>query len=185
MEREDQSISLTINTNKSYFKMNEEAQKIQKELIKMGFDISMINKVITYFQIKSVEEGIHYLTKIEGKWEHPFIKSEKNENEQKKISISSLPQKYMRKISVIQKFEEENELCEICGEPKTEHRINENDLNDTINNKNNNDIKNREENKNKLKKKEMNKKDAKKNEENKNEENKIEENKNDIKKICY
>ena len=147
MEREDQSISLTINTNKSYFKMNEEAQKIQKELIKMGFDISMINKVITYFQIKSVEEGIHYLTKIEGKWEHPFIKSEKNENEQKKISISSLPQKYMRKISVIQKFEEENELCEICGEPKTEHRINENDLNDTINNKNNNDIKNSEESK--------------------------------------
>ncbi len=147
MEREDQSISLTINTNKSYFKMNEEAQKIQKELIKMGFDISMINKVITYFQIKSVEEGIHYLTKIEGKWEHPFIKSEKNENEQKKISISSLPQKYMRKISVIQKFEEENELCEICGEPKTEHRINENDLNDIINNKNNNDIKNSEESK--------------------------------------
>ena len=147
MEKEDQSISLTINTTNSNFKVKDETQYIQKELIKMGFDISMVNKVITYFQIKSVEEGIHYLSKTEGKWEHPFIKRENNENQEKKMNIPSISQKYMRKFSVIQKFEEENELCEICGEPKTEHRINENDLNDTINNKNNNDIKNSEESK--------------------------------------
>ena len=147
MEREDQSISLTVNSNKYNFKMNEEAQNIQKELIKMGFDISMVNKVITYFQIKSVEEGIHYLIKTEGKWEHPFIKRETNDN-QEKNSISSIPQKYMRKISVIQKFKEENVLCEICGEPKTEHRINDNDLNNIINNNTENNIINNEESKN-------------------------------------
>ena len=148
MEKEDQSISLTINTTNSNFKIKDETQYIQKELIKMGFDISMVNKVITYFQIKSVEEGIHYLSKTEGKWEHPFIKRENNENQEKKMNIPSISQKYMRKFSVIQKFEEKNELCEICGEPKTEHRINENNLNLIFNNKNDNNIKINEEKKN-------------------------------------
>ena len=38
-------------------------QNIQENLIKMGFDISMINKIFIYFEIKSEEQAINYLIK--------------------------------------------------------------------------------------------------------------------------
>ena len=58
--------------------------KIQTNLIRMGFDITMINKVISNFNIKTEEEAIDYLIKSEnGMWNHPFIPKEEDPNEPK------------------------------------------------------------------------------------------------------
>ncbi len=48
--------------------------KIQENLLMMGFDIDMINKVITHFNIQNEDEAINYLIKSpDGKWNHPFV----------------------------------------------------------------------------------------------------------------
>ena len=49
-------------------KYNKNIQNIQENLIKMGFDITMINKIFIYFEIKTEEQAINYLIKINGKW---------------------------------------------------------------------------------------------------------------------
>ena len=52
----------------------------------MGFDIIMINKIITYFNITSESEAIDYLIKDEnGMWNHPFIPKEKFKEQIKKL----------------------------------------------------------------------------------------------------
>ena len=38
---------------------------LQQNLIEMGFDITMINKIISHFNIRTEEEAINYLTKSE------------------------------------------------------------------------------------------------------------------------
>ena len=49
-------------------------KKTQENLIMMGFDIEMVNKIISTFKIRTEEEALNYLIKNEnGMWEHPFI----------------------------------------------------------------------------------------------------------------
>ena len=56
---------------------------LQKNLIMMGFDISMVNKVISIFKITTENEALNYLIKSEnGKWNHPFIPKEKDNMEE-------------------------------------------------------------------------------------------------------
>ena len=65
-------------------KKNLGIMKIQTNLIRMGFDITMINKVISNFNITTEEEAIDYLIKSDnGMWNHPFIPKEEDPNEQK------------------------------------------------------------------------------------------------------
>ena len=53
-------------------------KKLQQNLFLMGFDILMINKIISYFNITTESEAIDYLIKDEnGMWNHPFIPKEK------------------------------------------------------------------------------------------------------------
>ena len=56
--------------------------KIQHNLIRMGFDIEMINKIISNYKITTEEEAIDYLIKSEnGMWNHPFIPKEEDPND--------------------------------------------------------------------------------------------------------
>ena len=49
-------------------------RKMQQNLIRMGFDIIMINKIISIYKIRSENEALDYLIKTDdGMWNHPFI----------------------------------------------------------------------------------------------------------------
>ena len=126
-------------------------KKIQHNLIMMGFDIVMINKIIEKFKIKSEAEAIDYLIKSEdGMWNHPFIPKEE-EPEEEKNNLLEQPKNVINSVfSTLKKTanlgvnsddvvndldenkKEENDLikinediCDICGEPKDFHLIKE------------------------------------------------------------
>ena len=109
-------------------------KKTQENLIMMGFDIEMVNKIISTFKIRTEEEALDYLIKNEnGMWEHPFIpKVEEEEEEDKKSIISSLS-----KSNKNNKIKLSEDICEICGESKNVHLIKEFNSNNNNNNNNN------------------------------------------------
>ena len=135
-------------------------KKMQHNLIMMGFDIEMINKIINIFNIKTEDEAIDYLIKTEdGMWNHPFIPKEEEFLEEQKNILLDQPKNVMNNVfsklkntapSEINKDvkddniiikEKENDLikinediCEICGESKNFHLIKEfkNHKNDTL-----------------------------------------------------
>ena len=51
---------------------------IQKQLIEMGYNIDLINKVLNYFEVTSIERALDYLSKNNQKWNHPFVNVEIN-----------------------------------------------------------------------------------------------------------
>jgi len=128
--------------------------KMQMNLIMMGFDIEMINKIISIFKIKTEDEAIDYLIKSEnGMWNHPFIPKDIEESKEEKNFILEQPKSVMNNvINTIKKNtsfsirpEEindgdnvnilnndydiiktnEEDICEICGESKDFHMIKE------------------------------------------------------------
>ena len=162
----DNSNLLSSNDQKiNIIKNDSRIMKIQQNLIKMGFDIEMINKIIYNFKINTEAEAIDYLIKSEnGMWNHPFIPKEEDSNEPP-INILEQPKNVMSnvltKINTLKRTksfstkkpildikdidEEENniiktknsnniinvdkiyneDICEICGEPKEFHNIKE------------------------------------------------------------
>ena len=124
-------------------------RRLQEDLINMGFDIIMVNKVISKFNVKNVDEAIDYLLKNEdGTWSHPFIPKE-NENEvnmsssgifakRKKlmssimnairtVDITDNKKRISKSVNVQIESPKQNELkieiCDICGELKEFHNI--------------------------------------------------------------
>ena len=78
------SSSDPINKNISGLNINFGVMKIQNNLLRMGFDITMVNKIISNFQITSEQQAIDYLIKTEdGMWNHPFIPKEEDPNDQR------------------------------------------------------------------------------------------------------
>ena len=104
--------------------------KLQKNLLMMGFDIEMINKVIFYFNIKTENEAIDYLVKSEnGMWNHPFIKSkEENLNKNEEIN-NNIIDNVLNKVKTINNDLLSKDICDICGEIKEFHINNENEDN--------------------------------------------------------
>ena len=123
---------------------------VQQNLIRMGFDIEMVNKIISIFKIRSEEEALNYLIKEDdGLWNHPFIpkiidSDELNNGilEQPKAMMSSvltrinslgMTNTIQRTSSFIKpnndlesgEIKIEENICDICGEPKEFHRIKE------------------------------------------------------------
>ena len=182
----DESNLLSLNEQKKNINQKDlRIMKIQQNLIQMGFDITMINKIITYFKINTEAEAIDYLIKSEnGMWNHPFIPQEEDPNEQN-INILEQPKNVMSNVltkinslkrtstfntrksllNIKEDDEEDNniiktknskniinvekiineDICEICGEPKEFHNIkefnqpiiiNEDDKNEIENNNN-------------------------------------------------
>ena len=106
-------------------------KKTQENLIMMGFDIEMVNKIISTFKIRTEEEVLNYLIKNEnGMWEHPFIPKVEEEEDKKSI-ISSLSIRSKKDGNKIKLFED---ICEICGESKDIHLIKEFNSNNSNNN---------------------------------------------------
>ena len=111
-------------------------KKTQENLIMMGFDIEMVNKIISIFKIRTEEEALDYLIKNEnGMWGHPFIpKVEEEEEEDKKSIKSSKDENSINN----KKIKLNEDICDICGESKDVHLIKEfHSNNNNINNNNN------------------------------------------------
>ena len=111
-----------------------ELQTLQQNLIMMGFDLLMINKVLTYFKIRQLNQAIDYLVKADdGLWNHPYVNKieEPEEKEEGRKSIIEEPKNVfgnmiskMKSIdsgTLTKKFSAN--VCEICGESKDFHRI--------------------------------------------------------------
>ena len=195
--------------------------KMQMNLIMMGFDIDMVNKIISIFKIKTEDEAIDYLIKSEnGMWNHPFIPKDKEESKQEKNFIieqhKNVMNNVMNKINTIKKNASfsiksedlietneniinseddiiktnEEDICEICGESKDFHIIQEfkNIKNDNLDNKEEDKINNDDENSNLINENKNDENDMKENEEVKEkeeekEEEEIDQNPNEC-KIC-
>ena len=144
--------------NNDYFQDEIAIGKIQQNLIMMGFDITMVNKIISFFKIRTVDEALNYLIKTEdGMWNHPFIPKEiingENNNilQQPKIMVNSVIKKISGSINANVENNEpeqndfkldykiENDICDICGELKEFHLIKDFNVN---NNNNTNKINN-------------------------------------------
>ena len=154
--------------NNNNFQNDVAIGKIQQNLITMGFDISMVNKIISFFKIRTVDEALDYLIKTEdGMWNHPFIpkeiiNGENNNNilQQPKIMVNNVIKKISVSINSNAPNNEaeqndfkldyriENDICEICGELKDFHIIKDFNVNNINNNKNNFDLYNLNENNN-------------------------------------
>ena len=74
-------MDVIINVDNNNNKLDSKIIRIQRNLIKMEFDIEMVNKILLYFQIESENQAIDYLTKnSEGLWGHPFIQKIKDDD---------------------------------------------------------------------------------------------------------
>ena len=122
-------------------------KKLQQNLFLMGFDILMINKIISYFNITTESEAIDYLIKDEnGMWNHPFIPKEKFKeqtensllNPQKivmnnvftRLKSNSLNENVNNNIVI------ENDICDICEESIDFHNIKKYEIKNHINDNN-------------------------------------------------
>jgi len=129
-DEENEDIKLDINTNNriSISKINKivkdpQLLKLQQNLLMMGFDIDIINKIIYYFNIRNVNDALDYLVKTDtGMWNHPFIEAKKdrnsinNQNDDDNGLIGSV-------INKVKTMTFERDICEICGEKKEFHSI--------------------------------------------------------------
>ena len=83
LENETDLLTPIVQNDQNNIDMKANIQNIQQNLIMMGFDIIMINKILSIFKIKSEEEAIDYLIKSEnGMWNHPFIPKEEETEEE-------------------------------------------------------------------------------------------------------
>ena len=130
------------------FNNDKEIQIIQQNCIQMGFDLNMVNKVIVYFNIKRQEEIIDYLIKDEnGLWNHPFIPSLAEDNNinnniipsNSLINNNKIMTNVLSRVNSINAIKDniipnKEDICEICGENKLFHRIQNFNFNDRNNN---------------------------------------------------
>ena len=137
-------ILLDVNNNKEnkISKKDNKIIKLQEDLLMMGFEIDMINKVIMHFNITTVNEAIDYLLKSnDGMWHHPFvpsIKDNSNPNDDEEINNNNILDNVLNKVKTINndlKFSKED-ICDICGEIKEAHINEENIIKNNINNEN-------------------------------------------------
>ena len=134
-------INKDINNNVEF---DTSIKKLQQNLFHMGFDILMINKIISYFNITTESEAIDYLIKDEnGMWNHPFVPKEKFITEtdnsllkpQKlvmtnvftKIKSSSVNEQVNSIIKI------DNDICDICEESIDFHKIKKYEIKNSIN----------------------------------------------------
>ena len=76
----DNSILISTNTSINQNTQNDFGiRKMQQNLIMMGFDIIMVNKIISLYKIRTENEALDYLIKADdGMWNHPFIPKQIN-----------------------------------------------------------------------------------------------------------
>ena len=99
---------------------------LQGNLLMMGFDLDMINKAIKYFNIRTINEAIDYLSKSDdGMWHHPFVESkEENIKENEPGLNNSILDNVITRVKTLNFDKSSKNICEICGESKEFHVIN-------------------------------------------------------------
>ena len=111
---------------------------IQERLLQMGFDITMINKIFFYFDIQNENQAINYLILTNGKWNHPFVLKDEdnnipnNNNFNPENMINNLVKVGTQKLKK-NKSEIENEICDICGDHRSMHIQGEININNNNN----------------------------------------------------
>ena len=133
-----EDLSIYINDNKEnqnseYIFVDKNAQVLQHRLLEMGFELTMINKVIIHLQVKTTQEALRYLIKNEndGLWEHPFIPIEEK-------PVANLSQGFPKPNTeqllnqALTTIGSGQKLCDICGEPIQNHRIQNNNKEEEI-----------------------------------------------------
>ena len=159
MDNNSFSSNIINNQNNSFD--NSRIGKLQENLLMMGFDIIMINKIISIFKVQTEFDAINYLIKDEdGMWNHPFIPKEINDEEDVDNNIFSKPKVIINKVlikikepkdSISKKhlsksvnneinrdnFIVNNDICEVCGELKNFHRIKKYKINEIDRDNNN------------------------------------------------
>ena len=121
---DDILLDVDKNTNKENFMKDIKILKLQENLLMMGFEINMINKIIMHFNIKIENEAIDYLVKNDdGMWNHPFIESsEKILNSNEEMVNNNLLDNVLNKVKTINNDLSNLDICEICGEKKELHK---------------------------------------------------------------
>ena len=141
------------NINKDFMK-DSSIKKLQQNLFLMGFDIVMINKIISYYNITTENEALDYLIKDEdGMWNHPFVPKENfvlddNTNllNPPKLVMSNVFNRFKsssinEQINNNTNIRIDNDLCDVCGESIDFHKIKKYEIKKSINdiqNENNN-----------------------------------------------
>jgi len=88
------------------------SNQIQKELLEMGFELFLINNLISNLEVQTTEQAIEYLSKVNGKWNHPILYMDQIKNNDNRG------------------FENANDFnnvmlkCGICGGVEDDHYIN-------------------------------------------------------------
>lgn len=91
---------------------------IQTDLMAMGFELQLINNILRYYEISSIELAIEYLTQTNGKWNHPFLyldledekADERLSQQDKSLSHSLFVKKHLPELK-----------CLICGDIAYSH----------------------------------------------------------------
>ena len=148
------------NNNINIIQEDSNIKRIQQNLIMMGFDITMVNKIILYFKIRTENDALDYLMKSDdGMWNHPFIPKEVINEDHRLLEqpkqmmnnvISHISNSVNKKASVNElghnenkiDYKIENDICEICGELKEFHKIKDYNINNNNNIFNNQNINN-------------------------------------------
>ena len=145
------------NGKKTNLLNNSKIIKLQENLVMMGFDLNMINKIIIHFNIQNVDQAIDYLIKSnDGKWIHPFIEYDEqiSSKSNEEIINNNIIDNVLNKVKTLNiDLINQKDICQICGEKKESHanyENNENVINNNIlyndNNKLNNNIESKFEN---------------------------------------
>ena len=93
---EQSNLLLSNDQNDLIQQKDSRIMKIQHNLIMMGFDITMINKILSNFKIANEQEAIDYLIKSEnGMWNHPFIPCEEEPEEIDNTNLIEQPKAIM------------------------------------------------------------------------------------------
>ena len=138
-----EDLSIHINDNKEnqnseFIFVDKNAQILQHRLLEMGFELTMINKVIIHLQVKTTQEALRYLIKNEndGLWEHPFIPIEEKPvpNLSQGFPKPNTEQLLNQALTTIGSGQK---LCDICGEPIQNHKIQNNNKEEIIPKENN------------------------------------------------
>jgi len=79
----NQGIPIEFNTEL----LRHNSTDIQHQLIEMGFELHLINNILHHFEILSLDQAIEYLTRENGKWNHPYLNLENENNSQELLCI--------------------------------------------------------------------------------------------------
>jgi len=93
----------------------------------MGFELKLINNAITYLHVSSIEQTIEYLSKVDGKWSHPFVDFELDFNNNNIVG---------------KKNSETFKRCQICEDKISNHNSPKNSSTNLLYNNNNTNSRN-------------------------------------------